>query len=101
KPVLDEIEQALQKEEKLFKENEKRRNEAAQRGEEPQLVDADVLFPVRLDDYVLQGWNHCLKPKVCQKFMGDFRGWQKPQEYQAALRRLLNALDPESWPLTQ
>lgn len=47
--VQGEIERALQKEEQLKKEK-------AARGDPD--MDTDVLVPVRLDDYVLNGWEH-------------------------------------------
>ena len=67
--------------------------------DEPRLRDPDVLFPIRIDDYVLDGWEHYRKPDVTGRNVGDFVGWDtNVQKYQESLDRLLHALDPKSWP---
>lgn len=35
----------------------------------------NVLFPVRLDDYILNGWEHERKVDVTKKVIADARGW--------------------------
>jgi hypothetical protein len=86
--VLREIERALQKEDQLKRE---------QAAKEEADVDTDVLVPVRLDDYILKGWEHPRKADVIAKHIGDFRGWKKDQEkYKREFQRLLKALDPRS-----
>lgn len=50
-----------------------------------------LLFPVRLDDHVLQtskAWTIAVR----QRYIGDFRQWQDDVEYQRALQRLLRDL---------
>lgn len=71
--VLREIERALQKED-------------ARKSED------DVLFPIRVDDYVLDGWNHHRKADVTCKNIGDFRDWNDPDKYKKALDRLIRDL---------
>jgi hypothetical protein len=85
--VLGEIERALQKEDELKREKLAKGNPD---------MDAEVLIPVRLDDHVLDGWEHPRKPDVVAKHVGDFRGWQKPAKYEKAFEQLLRALDPRS-----
>jgi len=86
--VQREIERALQREDELTS------RQAAQ----PDVkIDADVLFPVRLDDYVFKGWEHPRKPDVVAKNIGDFRGWDEGRKnYQRGMEQLLRALDPRS-----
>jgi len=68
-PVLREIERALQREDK-----EKR----------------NILFPVRIDDYIFAGWEHPRKSDVTSKVVGDFRN---SVEYEKSFRRLLESLN--------
>lgn len=78
--VLREIERALQKEDRLG------------RGGTPQ----GVLFPIRLDDYVFDGWEHSRKADVVAKHVGDFRNWSDSIVYDKALGRLIQDLRSES-----
>lgn len=51
-----------------------------------------VLFPIRIDDAVMQtdaAWAGDIRR---MRFIGDFRAWQDEQVYQQALRRLLRDL---------
>ncbi|PKB63967.1 MAG: hypothetical protein BZY80_04780 [SAR202 cluster bacterium Io17-Chloro-G2] len=97
--VVREIERALDKEDAIAKDNARRKSEAAARGEEPRLKDPDVLFPIRIDDFVLNGWEHHRKHNITSRNIGDFSGWDTDvQKYQDSLNRLLHALDPKSWP---
>lgn len=74
--VLREIERALQKEDELTRQGK----------------DSDVLFPVRLDDYVLNEWDHHRKADVNEKYIGDFRQWRDPAKYSEGLDRLIRDL---------
>jgi uncharacterized protein YjbI with pentapeptide repeats len=74
--VIREIERALQKE-----------DDFARRGE-----DSEVLFPIRLDDYIFTGWNHHRKADVLAKNVGDFRQWREPEVYRESLARLVRDL---------
>lgn len=77
--VIREIERALQKEDDL----------ARQGGE------GEVLFPIRLDDYIFAGWNHHRKADVIAKNVGDVRLWHDPEKYKKAFDRLLRDLKAE------
>mgnify|MGYP001045793614 CR=1 FL=1 len=71
-PVLREIERALQREDREGK---------------------NILFPIRIDDYLFGEWEHPSKPDVKSKVVGDFRGWDESEaKYDVAFQRLLNAL---------
>lgn len=75
-PVIREIERALQREDRLF-----------QKGEE-----SEVLFPIRIDDYIFSEWEHHRKADVTAKYIGDFRNWKDHDAYQKALNRLIGSL---------
>ncbi len=77
--VIREIERALQKE-----------NDLARQGKE-----GEVLFPIRLDDYIFTGWQHHRKADVIAKTVGDFSQWKNHDSYQKAFGRLLCDLKPE------
>ncbi len=71
-PVLREVERAL------IREDEERKN---------------VLFPLRIDDYLLAGWEHPRRTDVLTKVVADFSDWDRSSdEYNASLGRLLEAL---------
>ena len=71
-PVLREIERALNRED----------NEGKQ-----------ILFPIRIDDYLFDGWKHPRKNDVLAKVVGDFRGWNKSvAKYDEAFKKLVKAL---------
>jgi hypothetical protein len=74
--VIREIERALQKEDDL-----------ARQGKE-----AEVLFPIRLDDYLFTEWDHHRKADVIAKNVGDFRNLNEPEQYKKAFDRLLRDL---------
>jgi uncharacterized protein YjbI with pentapeptide repeats len=76
--VIREIERALQKEDDL-----------ARHDKEP-----EVLFPIRLDDYIFE-WNHHRRADVIAKNVGDFRHWNEPEKYKKAFDRLLRDLKAE------
>jgi hypothetical protein len=71
-PVIREIERALQKEDR------ERRN---------------VLFPIRIDDYLFDEWDHPRKADVVSKVAGDFRGSDNLGNYAKAFPRFLDALN--------
>lgn len=74
-PVLREIELALQREDRGGK---------------------NVLFLVRIDDYLFDRWEHPRKADVVSKVVGDFRGWdQDTARYDVAFKKLLRALEAE------
>ena len=71
-PVIREIERALQK-----KDREHR----------------NVLFPIRIDDYLFEEWDHPRKADVVSKVIGDFRGSDNLATYTKAFPRFLDALN--------
>lgn len=71
-PVVREIERALQREDR-----EKR----------------NILFPIRIDDYLLREWENARKADVVSKVVGDFRGWKDHDRYKKAFERLVDALN--------
>jgi hypothetical protein len=74
-PVLREIERALQREDQEGK---------------------NILFPIRIDNYIFDRWKHPRKADVVSKVVGDFRGWeQDTDKYKAAFEKLLEALEAE------
>ena len=75
--VLREIERALQKEDELMRQGKP----------------YEVLFPIRLDDYILSNWKHHRRADVIRKYVGDFRHWQDTIEYQKAFEKLLKAIN--------
>lgn len=78
-PVIREIERALQREDALYR-----------KGEEP-----EVLFPIRLDGYIFNGWEHARKADVLTKTVGDFTNWKDHEKYQSSFDRLLKSLRPD------
>ena len=78
--VIREIERALQKEDYLTRQGK----------------DDEVLFPIRLDDYIFTGWNHHRKADVTAKNIGDFRQWKEPEHYRKSLQRLICDLKSEN-----
>jgi len=71
-PVIREIERALQKEDREHR---------------------NVLFPIRIDDYLLNQWEHPRKADVVSKVIGDFRGSDNLATYSKAFPRFLDALN--------
>ncbi|MFZ1010203.1 MAG: toll/interleukin-1 receptor domain-containing protein, partial [Candidatus Sulfotelmatobacter sp.] len=64
-PVLREIERAIQRED---------------------VERRDVLFPVRIDDYIFTAWDHPRKADVISKVIGDFRD---PAQYETSVLKLV------------
>ena len=71
-PVIREIERALQKEDREHR---------------------NVLFPIRIDDYLFDEWDHPRKADVVSKVIGDFRGSENLEAYSKAFPRFLDALN--------
>ena len=69
--VIREIERALQREDREHK---------------------NILFPIRIDDYLLNEWDHARKADVVARVAGDFRGWGDLTRYSSAFSRFLEAL---------
>ena len=75
-PVNREIERALNREDKEGK---------------------GILFPIRIDDYIFDTWEHERKADVLRKVVGDFSGWDKDAaKYNKAFDKLLKGLQAES-----
>ncbi len=69
-PVLREIERALQREEREG--------------------GTEHLFPIRIDDYIFDKWNHPRKADVVDRVIADFR---PNQDYDKQFARLISALE--------
>ena len=63
-PVIREIERALQKEDREHR---------------------NVLFPIRIDDYLFDEWDHPRKADVVSKVIGDFRGSERSRDLRKGL----------------
>ncbi len=56
----------------------------------------DVLFPVRVDEFIFDGWEHERKVDVTKKVIADATGWEQDNDkYQAVLARLIRDLKDE------
>lgn len=74
-PVLREIERALMREDKEGK---------------------NILFPIRIDDYVFEEWEHPRKADLLAKVVGDFTGWAgDAAKYKQSFKRLLDYLNTD------
>ena len=71
-PVIREIERALQKEDR---------------------ENTNVLFPIIIDDYLFEKWEHPRKADVVKVVAGNFRGWENHATYTKAFPRFLDALN--------
>lgn len=84
--VNREIERAIQKED----ERELNKQQGMFDG------DTNVLFPVRIDDFIFENWEHERKPDVTKKVVADARGWEEDETiYQRVRDRLIRDLKPE------
>jgi hypothetical protein len=81
RPVVEEIERALNKEDELFAEGK----------------DDEVLFPIRVDDAIFS-WQHPLQTRVLNKYVGDFTEWEDSKTYAGAFEHLVKSLQPEARP---
>ncbi len=76
-PAIREIERALQEEDRDHK---------------------NVLFPIRIDDYLFDEWEHPRKADVVSKVIGDFRGANDLAAYSKAFPLFLDALNRPQQP---
>ena len=53
----------------------------------------NVLFPIRIDDYLFDEWDHPRKADVVSKVVGDFHGCENHAAYAKAFPRFLDALN--------
>ncbi|HLF03739.1 MAG TPA: toll/interleukin-1 receptor domain-containing protein [Dehalococcoidia bacterium] len=92
--VVDEVERALAREvpETPRPAGADQRRKSRSKGQE-------VLFPIRVGEYVLDGWQHPRQGDVAARATADFTGWDRaPRKYRRALGQLLHALEPTTWP---
>jgi len=74
-PVLREIERGLKREDEEGK---------------------NIVFPITIDGYIFDGWEHERKTDVLRLVVGDFRGWKRSAtKYEAAFKKLLETLKAE------
>lgn len=78
RPVVEEIERALNKEDHLFAVGK----------------DDEVLFPIRLDDTIFN-WDNPLKDRLLNKYVGNFSEWEKSEIYSKAFDHLVRSLKPK------
>ncbi len=58
--------------------------------------DVDVLFPVRVDDFIFEGWEHERKTDMTRKVVADASGWENDDDkYRNVRDRLLRDLRPD------
>lgn len=77
-PVLREIERSLQREDDELRATGRAKH---------------VLFPITLDRYLFDDWQHPRKADVLTKVVGTFQGWNRSAEkYSTACDRLLRSL---------
>ena len=57
-----------------------------------------ILFPVTLDGYLFDTWQHPRRADVLVKVVGDFRGWSRnAAKYDGAFQKLIQSLQtPEA-----
>ena len=83
-PVLRELERALQRED----------DERRQTG-----VNRQILFPITLDNYVFDKWQHARRADVLAKVIGNFQGTKRSRtKYDAAFAELLKHFQPKEPP---
>jgi hypothetical protein len=58
--------------------------------------DSEVLFLVRVDDFIFNGWEHARKVDVTSKVIADARNWTDPKDYKMVLDKLIRDLKPDS-----
>lgn len=82
--VFREIERAIHKEDELVAHKQKGTFAGS----------SNVLFPVRLDDYIFKTWQHPRKIDVTQKVIADAREWDTdPSVYPRVSSRLVSDLE--------
>ncbi|MBM3324697.1 MAG: toll/interleukin-1 receptor domain-containing protein [Calditrichaeota bacterium] len=96
--VISEIDEALRREKEEFirrqKDYEKvQKGELSQDDFARQRYLTRILFPIRIDDYVFEGWKHPLRYELCEKrVIGDFRMRDDPEKFKQAFDKLLEDL---------
>ena len=75
--VLREVERALQKEDELMREGKP----------------YEVLFPIRVDNYIFDKWKHHRKADIIKKYVGDFRDWRNKVSYEDSFSKLLRGIN--------
>ena len=56
----------------------------------------DVLFPMGVDEFIFDGWEHERKVDVTRKVIADATGWEEDnEEYQVGMARLIRDLRDE------
>ncbi|MCX6601629.1 MAG: toll/interleukin-1 receptor domain-containing protein [bacterium] len=95
KPVIKEIEKGLKREqaEALRRLQDQERVAKGKLSAEEfakRRYHTRVLFPITIDDYVFEGWQHPLKFELQKnRVIGDFRGWKDFNSFDKAFRKLL------------
>jgi len=57
----------------------------------------NVLFPIMIDDYLLDEWDHYLKVRITDKIVGNFCDWNgNPEKYRKSVERLVKDLNRPS-----
>lgn len=83
--VNREIERAIQEEDRRMREKQAGKSDG----------DLDVLFPVRVDDYIFDVWQHERKADVVKKVIADARNWDRdPAIYSKVRDKLIKDLKP-------
>lgn len=68
-------------------------NEIDENLKREQLEHKDVFYPVLVDDFLFNGWEHPHKRLVVERIAADFRGWQRSDHrYQQGLTKLIASL---------
>ena len=76
--VDKELNRALKKEEKLFREKGKQIN---------------TIIPITIDNFVFDKWDDPKKNDINRYSIGDFRNWQDDENFEKKLNDLITALD--------
>ena len=91
--VLEEIELALDREADIARSRSQHPQDQSREKANSGSQDPDVLFPIQLDNYILDGWEHHRKTTLKLRNIGDFVDWDKEQgKYEHSLNRLIGAL---------
>ena len=59
------------------------------------LQQREILFPIRIDDAIFQSTTDWACELRDQRYIGDFRQWADPAQYQKVFQRLLHDLKPQ------
>lgn len=99
-PVIDEIEEGLKREEeeavrKVKDEEKVARGELDYEDFAKRRYQERVLFPIMIDDYLLDGWNHKLQYVIKNRVVADFRKWKSHDSFSKQLDKLLHDLNAQ------